>query len=168
MLAPDLTAFYANGVTSSFVYNDQRGWLNGLTHANSGGTLQQLSYARAATGRISGVSNAADATETWSYGYDDLDRLLSSTNGGNASLNETFTYDNAGNITYKSDVGTYTYPLGGSPRPHAPLTAGSRTFAYDANGNTTSDGARAFTYDGENRATASTASSTPTPPTARG
>jgi RHS repeat-associated protein len=36
-------------------------------------------------------------------------------------------------------------------RPHAPLSAGSRTYSYDANGNVTSDGTRAYTWDGANR-----------------
>jgi RHS repeat-associated protein len=36
-------------------------------------------------------------------------------------------------------------------RPHAPLTLGSRTFTYDANGNTTYDGQRAMVWDQANR-----------------
>jgi len=85
---------------------------------------------------------------------DDRNRLLTSTNAGTASNNQTFSYDAAGNITFNSAVGSYTYPVpNGANHPHAPLTAGSRSFTYDANGNTLSDGSRTFTYDGENRAT---------------
>ena len=110
-----------------------------------------LAYARAATGRIGSIASATDPTESWTYAYDDLDRLLSATNAGNTSYNQNFSYDIANNITYNSAVGTYTYPLAGSVHPHAPLTAGSKTFAYDANGDITSDDTRSFVYDGENR-----------------
>ena len=57
-------------------------------------------------------------------------------------------------MTFNSKVGSYTYPLASAPRPHAPLTAGSRSFTYNANGNALTDGIRSFTYDGENRPTA--------------
>ncbi len=142
---------YANGVTSTFAYNSARGWLTGLTHANSAGPLMTLNYTRATTGRIQSVANPANGTESWTYSYDDLDRLLGASNAGNASYNQTFAYDIANNITYNSAVGTYTYPLAGSAHPHAPLTAGSKAFAYNANGDITSDGSRTFAYDGENR-----------------
>ncbi len=110
-----------------------------------------LNYSRAATGRINAIASVTDPTESWSYSYDDLDRLLGASNAGNASYNQTFTYDIANNITYNSAVGTYTYPLAGSAHPHAPLTAGSKAFAYNANGDIVSDGSRTFAYDGENR-----------------
>jgi RHS repeat-associated protein len=144
---------YANGVTSTFAYNDARGWLNGITHANGTGPLMAFSYTRAPTGRINAVASATNPSESWTYTYDDLDRLLAAANTGTPAYNQTFSYDIANNITYNSAVGSYTYPLAGSPRPHAPLTAGSRTLAYDANGNVVSDGTRSFLYDGDNRPT---------------
>ena len=59
-----------------------------------------------------------------------------------------------------SAVGTYTYPTQGSSavRPHAVDTAGSWTFAYDANGNQTSRLTslvtdRTIDYDADNRPT---------------
>src|SRR5262249_44374216 len=45
----------------------------------------------------------------------------------------------------------YTYPAPGQARPHAPLTAGPRTFSYDANGNRLSDVVHGSTYDTENK-----------------
>ncbi|MBS0614749.1 MAG: RHS repeat-associated core domain-containing protein, partial [Proteobacteria bacterium] len=45
----------------------------------------------------------------------------------------TVRYDQAGNITSKSDVGTYTY--GDSLHPHAVTAAGSWAISYDNNGN---------------------------------
>jgi RHS repeat-associated protein len=55
----------------------------------------------------------------------------------NGVTNLDLTYDHIGNITYKSDVGNYTYPASGpsSIRPHAVSSAGSNNYTYDANGN---------------------------------
>ena len=74
----------------------------------------------------------------------DLDELLTSDNIGDNTLDQTFVYDASGNgnLTSQTGLGSYTYPLGTAPQPHAPLTAGAKTFAYDANGNMTGDGSR--------------------------
>ena len=52
---------------------------------------------------------------------------------------KNFTYDSIGNLLTKSDVGSYSYPAPGQPRPHAVLSVAgdtvSATFSYDANGN---------------------------------
>ncbi len=45
----------------------------------------------------------------------------------------------------------YTYPDPGAPQPHAPLTAGSRSYSYDENGNTLSGGTKSYSWDGANR-----------------
>ncbi len=73
------------------------------------------------------------------------------TAGANASL--TYTYDELGNLTFNSQVGTYTYPVSGSNsvRPHAVSTAGSNTYTYDANGNLTAGAGRTLTYNLENK-----------------
>jgi len=42
-------------------------------------------------------------------------------------------YDAAGNVLQKSDVGSYAY--GNAARPHAVMAAGNETFTYDRNGN---------------------------------
>ncbi len=65
----------------------------------------------------------------------------------NASL--THTYDKLGNLTFNSQVGTYTYPTSGptSVRPHAVTTAGSNPYSYDGNGNVTGGAGWSLTYD---------------------
>jgi YD repeat-containing protein len=65
--------------------------------------LQNIAFARAATGRISGIT-ATRAEDGWTYGYDLLDRLTSATNTGTASLTQTFAYDAAHNMTSNSAV----------------------------------------------------------------
>ncbi|MGO4340048.1 hypothetical protein AB4037_34760, partial [Labrys sp. KB_33_2] len=99
-----LATTYANGVTSTSAYDATRGWLNSLTAAKGGTNLLSLNYSRAATGRIDAVTAPGGASsDAWTYGYDELDQLTSANNAGNASFNETYSYDDAGNLTSKTD-----------------------------------------------------------------
>ncbi len=101
---------YANGVVTTNTYNAQRGWLNRVKTVKGATVLQDLTYTRAANGRISSVASAGKPEDSWTYTYDSLDRLLSATNLGDATLNQTFTYDAAHNMTSNSNIGAYTYP----------------------------------------------------------
>ena len=148
-------ATYGNGVVSTFTYNPQRGWLNALAHTRPAGAGDALNvtFTRNNVGRISGLTVAGAPNESWSYTYNDLDELLTSDNVGDNTLDQTFVYDPSGNgnLTSQTGLGSYTYPLSTAPQPHAPLTAGAKTFAYDANGNMTGDGSRTLGYDDDNR-----------------
>ena len=64
------------------------------------------------------------------FTYDTLDRLDTSMRNGTTNLDVN--YDASGNVTSKSDVGSYTYD---ATKIHAVTTAGSNTYSYDANGN---------------------------------
>ena len=75
-------------------------------------------------------------TLTETFTYDNLNRLTSARVGTGAA--QTLTYDAHGNITNKSDVGSYTYGAS-TAGPHAVTTAGSDTYTYDANGNVTGE-----------------------------
>ncbi|TPK59209.1 hypothetical protein FJ546_22230 [Mesorhizobium sp. B2-4-19] len=71
---------------------------------------------------------------------------------GNAVLSEQFAYAANDNLISRSRVaGTYVYPSAGAARPHAPTAVGSKTLAYDANGNMISDGTRTLAWDSANR-----------------
>ncbi|MFD9897739.1 RHS repeat-associated core domain-containing protein [Mesorhizobium sp. NPDC059025] len=152
---------YANGVKTSFSYSPTRRWLNRIITTTSGGVvLMDNTYARDLAGRIisiNGAPTALDAAGTaddWSYTYNNVDWLMTAANGANSALNESYGYDTNGNMLSRSRVsGSYVYPTASAPRPHAPLSVGSRSFAYDANGNTLSDGIRTMTWDGANRLT---------------
>ena len=93
------------------------------------------------------------------YGYDALKRLTSAApESGANGFSQSYQYDVIGNLTYRSDVGTYTYPASGptSVRPHAATSIGANySYAYDANGNMTTRREGAVTYtqtwDEENR-----------------
>lgn len=75
------------------------------------------------------------------YTYDDLGRLLVAANANVSELNQSFSYDLAGNLLTNSALGSYGYPVQGASavRPHAVTTAGAWSFSYDANGNQTAD-----------------------------
>ena len=64
------------------------------------------------------------------FTYDTLDRLDTSMRNGTTNLDVN--YDASGNVTSKSDVGSYTYD---ATKIHAVKTAGSNSYSYDANGN---------------------------------
>jgi hypothetical protein len=85
--------------------------------------------------------------------------MTSSAIGG---ASKTYAYDVTGNITSKSDIGTFSYPAAGSARPHGVSSivgtvnngnGGSfpnPSYSYDANGNLTSGGGRSLTYSSFN------------------
>lgn len=127
------------------------------------------------TSRLTAVqAGASNSVANFTYTYDSIGNLTARTDA-NQSLSETFVYDNTnrltqstlnngtpktvsyspiGNITSKSDVGTYTYPTAGSSRPHAVQSiAGTvnTSFTYDANGNMLSGNGRSYTYTAANR-----------------
>jgi RHS repeat-associated protein len=91
--------------------------------------VQHLAYAWSPSGALwSRQDLRAGLTET--FGYDEADRLAGAAGPGGSSL--SISYDLIGNITYRSDVGTYTYH---ASKKHAVAAAGSNTYGYDANGN---------------------------------
>jgi RHS repeat-associated protein len=144
---------YDNGVETTNTYNDARGWLMEVETERLGTTLQSATYTRDDAGRIATMVVGPSAAESWTYGYDGIDRLLSAANSSDTSSSRTFTYDDAGNMASNSGLGSYTYPTQGpsAVRPHAATAAGSNSYTYDANGNMISGAGRTLAYDGENR-----------------
>jgi hypothetical protein len=63
---------------------------------------------------------------------------------------QTVAYNAIGNIPFKSDVGTYSYPVAGQPKPHGvtSISGGviNTTFSYDAKGNMTSGNGLTVSY----------------------
>ncbi|MCP4407853.1 MAG: hypothetical protein GY807_08850 [Gammaproteobacteria bacterium] len=143
---------YANGITTDFTYSPERRWLTRIVTTKADATvLMDNSYVRDAMGRITAINGQTPA-ESWAYGYNDRDQLITATNQGDASLSETFTYDDGGNLLTRSRLSdTFAYPAGTATRPHAPLSLGSDALSYDNNGNMTADGARTLAWDEANR-----------------
>ncbi|CDX21286.1 conserved hypothetical protein [Mesorhizobium plurifarium] len=142
---------YANGVKTAFTYSPTRRWVTRVTTSKGATVLLDDQYARDTLGRITGTTGLT-ASDSWTYGYDNADRLTSSDNLGDNTLDESFVYAANDNLTSRTRVaGTYTYPAATAPRPHAPTSVGANAMAYDANGNLTSDGSRTLTWDEANR-----------------
>jgi len=103
-------------------YKDGQGVLEQIrtTHKNnSSNVFQDLRYTYDAANNMKTRKNQLRQI-TESFGYDNLYRLTSYSKG-EQEPETTVRYDSIGNITYKSDVGTYHYPDSGSNsvRPHA-------------------------------------------------
>jgi RHS repeat-associated protein len=156
---------YGNGVTSTYSYSPERGWLNRVLSVNGATTLLDQTYSRNPKGMITAIT-APEAGRAWTYGYDGLDRLISADNQNGTVDDAAYAYDDADNMVYNSKLcagmnPNLVYPAAGQPHPHAPNTICGSPVTYDANGNTLSydaDGSasntvlpRTFSYDLENR-----------------
>lgn len=143
-------------LSTTFTYNPQRNWVTNILTRRGATPVQVWDYTHDEAGRITdALSNVG--TENWHYTLDTLDRLTFAHNIYASGWDQSFSYALNGNMLTNSRLGTYTYPLATAARPHAPTAAGTRTFAYDANGNATRNGAvgatgtQSYTWDGENR-----------------
>jgi RHS repeat-associated protein len=102
-----------------------------------------------AAGNVTSVNDLVNS-ETVTYAYDDLDRLLSAS----APVNEAYAYNAIGNLTSKGGQ-SLSYPAPGQPRPHGATAFGAWTYGYDANGAMTTrnaaEGSQALKYDPQRR-----------------
>ncbi len=136
-----------NGITGTRYFDPATGRLLNLEAdlMPGSGDVQDLTYSWDDIGNLlsrqdqSGSKNVSE-----SFQYDGLNRLTQTQVGGQTA--KTVQYDSLGNITYKSDVGSYTY--GANAGPHAvTATSDGVTYVYDANGNMTGDSSgRSLTY----------------------
>ena len=113
--------------------------------------MQSFTYTYDTIGNLTQRVDASQANLTETFTYDRLNRLLQAS--GNGLTTQSVTYNAVGNITYKSGVGAYTYPLAGSARPHAVASIEGTVnwvvnpvFTYDVNGSMTEGLGRTLTY----------------------
>ncbi len=136
-----------NGLTTTSTYDATNGSLTGLVTTGTAGTAQNETFTFDVLGNLlSRRDNLQSLTEN--FAYDTLNRLTQVT--GPAS--KTYQYNVLGNVTSKSDVGTYTY----GTKPHAvTATSGTlnSTYVYDNNGNLTSGAGRTVTWTSFNKPT---------------
>jgi RHS repeat-associated protein len=153
-----------NGLVTATCYNPYTAFLEqiqtgpGSAACNTNASIQSDRYDYDPVGNLLHrywlpASAAAQMSETFTY--DELDRLKSSQVGG-LDL-KSFGYDALGNITSKTNVGTYAYPAANTAHPH--LLSGitgtvvgltNPSFAYDANGNTQSGLNRLYAWSAAN------------------
>lgn len=122
-----------NGLHTYSTFDAISGFLGART-TGATSQVQNLSYQWDKTGNLTQRKDST-LSITEDFYYDNLYRLDYSKLNGVTNLDVG--YDALGNITTKSDVGTYTYAASGtnSARPHAVTAAGSAAYGYDANGN---------------------------------
>lgn len=152
---------FANGVSTTNNYDIEQ--LYRLTNKTTTETqnlasLQDISYTFDSVGNVTRIVDSSETAtaKTANYSYDDLYRLTYvnvNATANNENYNRSYSYGITGNITNKSDVGAYTYT---ADHPQAVTAAADRTFAYDANGNLTSDGVFTHSWDHQNRLVSST------------
>ena len=136
-------------------------------------TVQDLGYAFDPLGNLTPREDfRAGVYERFTY--DTPDRLTGATvhdaTTEAALASKRYTYDALGNIATKSDVGAAAYVYGtgnaagaGDAGPHAVVSAGGHTYAYDDNGNLTSGAGRTLTWTSFNQpATLATTTTTTT------
>jgi len=121
-----------NGLSTTRTYDNQTGRIEAIQT----GSIQDLSFTWDAIGNLTDRSDDLRGLSE-SFTYDDLNRLTDSQTTGQTAV--AVAYDELGNITSRSGVGSYFYGENGAG-PHAVTSIdGSKdlTFAYDANGNLT-------------------------------
>jgi RHS repeat-associated protein len=148
---------YGNGYHTVRTYEPALGGvltINSNTTPSSAPLIQSDRYYYDELGRITNRENTyLGAGE--GIGYDELSRVVTTQSCTNSSCNLPITigYDAIGNITNKSDQGTYTYGQSGAG-PHAVTTvsgAHPATFAYDQNGNMTDSNSRHIVWNLNNQ-----------------
>ncbi len=128
--------------------------------------LQDINYTYDLVGNITKTIDNSDSRSaaTTTYSYDGLYRLVSAstTEATSTPYSHTYAYDLLGNMTSKSDVGSYTYAGTGWMNPHAASAINGNALTYDNAGNVTSYNGMSNTWDYLNRLLSTTKSGTST------
>ena len=94
---------YGNGVTTAFTYNAARGFLTRVLSSNGATTLFDQTYTRNSKGLITAIASP-DASRSWTYGYDGLDRLILADNANGTADDRAYAYDGTDNLIYNSGL----------------------------------------------------------------
>jgi len=143
------------GVKSYTLGNGQtytRGYdLDGRIASYNLGT-QTFALGYDAASRISFITDTANAANTNTYSYDNLDRLIGAVL---PNVPFAYVYDAVGNRNSKTvGASTDTYAYSATSNRLASITAqagATRSFSLDNNGSTTNDGVNQYVYDTRGR-----------------
>ncbi len=138
-------ALLGNGLTTVQSYDELGHKQSISTGFGTASTVQSLYYKWDSLGNLDSRYDDNQYISE-SFSYDSLNRLIGADLSG-VGVN-TYQYDSIGNITYKSDVGSYLYG-NGVAGPHAVTsTSGPKaaSYTYDANGNQLSGNGRTLTW----------------------
>ena len=155
-------AALGNGIGTSWTYDAETGLIETI-QSGTGDTagVQDLGYVFDSFGNLTAREDfLQDVYEQFTF--DDLNRLTGATvydaDDDSERAAKTYSFDAIGNIVNKSDVGAADYVYGtgnaagaGDAGPHAVISAGGNTYAYDDNGNMTSGAGRTIAWTGFNK-----------------
>jgi RHS repeat-associated protein len=117
---------YANGTVATIGYDASTGRLQSQLITGPGGILRSTAFTTDLVGNLLRI-DSPDPTLGAIYTYDDLYRLTDATTHSGDSLQ--CQYDDAANLTFKSDIGGYRYGENGAPSTCL-TTAGPQNFTY--------------------------------------
>ena len=119
----------------------------------AGGDVQNEDYLFDSIGNLTRRRDLRQSTPfVETFGLDPLNRVTTITTTGAPGV--TVNYDDIGNITSRTDVGTFNYGANAGPHALTAVTnAGSfnKTCTHDANGNRTTDGGTGIDYSSANQ-----------------
>ena len=157
-----LEAMLGNGIGTTRTYDPATGLIRTIqSGVGDSAAVQDLGYGFDSLGNLTTREDfIQDVYERFTY-----DRLNRVTGGivhdaedDTARAAKTYRYDAIGNIVNKSDLGAANYVYGsgnaagaGDAGPHAVVSAGGNTYAYDDNGNMVSGAGRTLTWTGFNK-----------------
>jgi RHS repeat-associated protein len=129
-----------------------------VTAINTAGDPINFGYDNAF--RITGITDTGTGANSWTLGYDSLDRLNSASKTGTSY---GWTYDANSNRLTQTGTGASTFtPSSTSNELNSTTGTLARTYLYDAAGNTKSYSNLTFTYNQRGRTSAVTVGSTAT------
>jgi RHS repeat-associated protein len=137
-----------NGLETKKEFDESGALLSIKTGYDSGDEIRNLTFEYDILNNVKTRSDEKLGV-THNLTYDDLNRIVKAdidTRG--TSTTYEYKYDELGNITYKSDVGNYSYA---TSRPHAVSKVGDMTYTYDANSNMTKNADKTITYTSFNK-----------------
>ncbi len=143
-----------NGVVTDRAFDANTGLIDGITSTlGAAGDVQKEEFDFDLIGNLTARRDKRYSTTfSETFGYDTLNRLQTVTTTGAAAV--TAAYNDLGNITSRTDVGSFSYGAA-STGPHAltGVTGGAfnKSCGYDAKGNRVTDGATSLTYSSFNK-----------------
>ncbi len=157
-----LEALLGNGVSTTRTFDPATGLIRTIQSGlGDSAAVQDLGYVFDSLGNLTAREDfIQDVYE--SFAYDRLNRLTGATvhdaEDDTARAAKTYRYDAIGNIVNKSDLGAANYVYGtgnaagaGDAGPHAVVSAGGNTYAYDDNGNMVSGAGRTLAWTSFNK-----------------
>ncbi len=138
------TERFGNDAVTTTTYVEATGRVHSIETLSSGDALQDIEHRYRSDNHLEWRIDHRDSDGSRFYDYDPRKRLtdVHGVDGTGSDVDPggvltSAAYDDLGNITSRTGVGSYDYDPPGTGSPHAVRTAGDNDFDYDANGRQT-------------------------------